>query len=131
MEIPEDFSSNEYWRSAAELINHWILYQETRLLFQCVLSLGYSSKVQEIFRERYGGDLKRLNSAKVHFSKKVDTEIEYFKKVCKAYKVEPIDRDWLYNNLQNEETCRALRSKCRRRIFKGCPAKSLKEIIYH
>jgi len=131
MEIPEDFSSNEYWRSAAELINHWILYQETRLLFQCVLSLGYSSKVQEIFQERYGGDLKRLNSAKVHFSEKVDTEIEYFKKVCKAYKVEPIDRDWLYNNLQNEETCRALRSKCRRRTFKGCPAKSLKEIIYH
>lgn len=109
-QIPGDNTRNRYWHEATDLIGYWRKYQFIRKQSQ----VTFSDKHKE---------------QRSHFSEIIDGRIKTFKDVCKEYKVEPIDREWLENNLQSDEKCKELFDRCSRRNFKGCPAKSLREII--
>ena len=123
-----ELDSREYWQLAGELINAWAQYQAKKKLFVNATHEETWHKVWDVIVKNYDGDVRRVRRHEQKLSIQVDIKLNNFDRICGKFKVEPVSRQWLYENLKDSKDYASYRGKCDRRKAFIKPAESLKDI---
>ena len=117
----------QYWTAALTVVNAWSKYQTAKKLETNARYKETEHKVKGVVSS-YWGSKKDLQSSVLTRSERVDEVLKYFAAICDKYGVEPVSRNWLYQNLRDAAEYASLRKKISRRLDKAKAPQSLKDL---
>ncbi len=124
-----DDSSFEYWKDALIVINDWGKYLQAKKLYINATHDETFFKVEHVIRNSFDGSVKKIKFREMELSKNVDCALTMFDTVCNQYGVEPVNKNWLFNNLKDGDDLQKIRAKAERRQAANKPAESLKNLV--
>lgn len=121
----DDVDYTPFWQAHLDLVSAWARYQAAKKM---EISNSYPETEHKVAHvvDGYWGSSKKLHQTVEHRSSLVDEAIKYCDVVCKRYHVEPVSREWLYENLLDGSDYASYRGKIKRRMARNKPAQSLK-----
>ena len=117
----------QYWTAALTVVNAWSRYQAAKKMEINARYKETEHKVKEVVSSYWEGK-KDLQSSVLARSERVDEVLKYFAAICDKYGVEPVSRNWLYQNLHDAAEYASLREKISRRLDKAKAPQSLKDL---
>ena len=118
----------DYWQLCLDVVNAWAKYQAKKNLYINASHDETRHMVWDVVQKYYDGSLVLLARHEAELSEAVDAAIYRLARASHTYNVEPINREWLYRNLESAKDYKSYREKCKRRQKKRKPIESLRDL---
>jgi hypothetical protein len=115
-----------FWQAHLDLVNTWARYQSAKRL---EINNSYPEtehRVSHVVDGYWSGSPSKLHETVEYRSSLVESALRYCEQVCSQYGVEPVSREWLYDNLLDGSDYASYRGKIKRRMSRNKPAVSMK-----